>query len=51
MTRMEPSVKTNLSRRCLDWIDAHPRTGWYNACVVTLILLMQIAESVHLLPF
>lgn len=31
-------------RELIHWIDCHPRTGWYISVVVTLILLLQVAD-------
>ena len=31
------------------WLDSHPATATYIAAVVTLLLLLQIIETMHLL--
>ena len=31
---------------CRDWVDAHPRTGWYVAVVVTLDFLLHLMQAV-----
>lgn len=29
---------------CLVWVDAHPRTGWYVAIVLTLDFMLSILD-------
>lgn len=41
-------VKKNpLFRRCLSWIDRHPRVGWYLCIVATCNLLLNLIEVFH----
>jgi hypothetical protein len=53
MTHHDPDVKDEAGgiRERLtawrDWIDTHPRTGWYIAVVTTLNLLMTILQVFH----
>ncbi len=37
-----------MTHRALDFIDRHPRTGWYLTVVVTLDFILHLIES-HLL--
>jgi hypothetical protein len=41
-------VKKGLGHRCLDWIDAHPRTGWYIVIIATLNFLLNLADAIDL---
>lgn len=36
--------------RCVDWIDRHPRTGWYLVVVATLNLLLNFFDAVDFNP-
>lgn len=51
MAQNTPPVKdtpTNrLWDRCLDFIDGHPRVGWYLALITTLNFLLEIFQIVH----
>lgn len=56
MAQGNPPVKENpqghrdnrtLVRRCRDWIDNHPRTGWYIAFMVTLNFIVTVAQLFH----
>ena len=56
MAQGTPSVKENpqghrnlrtLVLQCRDWIDSHPRTGWYIAVLVTLNFLISVAQLFH----
>lgn len=31
----------------IDWIDTHPRTGWYLVLVVTIDLALNVLEVFH----
>lgn len=33
-------------QRFRDWIDCHPRTGWYVAVMVTLDFLLHLMQAV-----
>lgn len=37
--------RTRLVKRFIDWLDHHPRLGWYIAVMVTLDVLLQIGEE------
>lgn len=32
---------------CLDWLDTHPRTGWYIAVMVTANVVLNILDLLH----
>lgn len=34
-------------KETIQWIDFHPRTGWYVALVVTLNLMVNILSLLH----
>lgn len=38
---------TSVVKRCQDFIDAHPRTGWYVAVMVTINLLVNVLNLIH----
>lgn len=34
-------------KRFMEFVDAHPRTGWYVAAVVTLNFLLNLVDFIH----
>lgn len=48
MTPHGPDVKS-FSRRVADWIDSHPRTGWYVAVWAFLVTLNTFVGVVDIL--
>jgi hypothetical protein len=50
MAHSDEDVKTrsdNWRERCLDFIDCHPRVGWYIAGISTLNVILEILQLVH----
>lgn len=52
MAQLDPDVKTR-SEKIVEWIDAHPRMGWYLAVwagLVTLNAVLDLYDKIgHLL--
>lgn len=42
---MRISVKV-IWKDCLNFVDSHPRTGWYLCIVVTLNMLLQLLDLI-----
>lgn len=45
MTDNKPNVK-----ELLDWIDAHPRTGWYLVVILTLNFVLNLLDALDVDP-
>ena len=55
MTRDDRHVKhvsaggnRGVKERCFDWIESHPRTGWYIAVVATLNFFLNLIDAFNL---
>jgi hypothetical protein len=35
-------------KKCVDWIDSHPRVGWYVALIVSADLVLHVVELAKL---
>lgn len=44
MARIDREVKSGRWRQFLDWIDGHPRSGWYVAAIVTANFVLQLID-------
>lgn len=42
------TVKVTLRRRCLNWIEGHPRTGWYVTALLALNFLLDFIYRYNL---
>lgn len=43
----DPNVKVEITiwRRCLDWVDSYPRTGWYFAALLALNFIIDAIQG------
>jgi hypothetical protein len=35
-----------MAKKCINFIDRHPRTGWYNTVILTLLFIITVADKV-----
>jgi hypothetical protein len=38
----------NVKQRLLDWIESHPRTGWYIAVIATANFILNLIDAFDL---
>lgn len=54
MTHPEPDVKRQYpkgSRPLLEWIDSHPRTGWYLVFMLSLNFALNLMDALDVDAF
>jgi hypothetical protein len=45
----QPNEHVKWTDRCLDFVDQHPRLGWYIAILATLNFILNLIDAVDLL--
>ena len=50
MARPDPDVKPDSRRALIAWLDAHPRTGWYCAFILTLNFILNLMDAIDVDP-
>lgn len=53
MTQKDPNVKQypRRLRPLFDWIDAHPRTGWYIVLIMSANFALNLLDAMDVDPF